>query len=393
MQSHLDEWKPERVEDIPQPFSIKMLREFLGTYEKQKKRACLLHGPAGTGKTSSVYALANELGYEVIEVNSSDVRNKAQIQEVVGQAAFQQSLVASSKLLLIDEVDGIAGNADRGGVQALAKIITQTPHPIIMTANKAFDKKLKSLRSKSLMIEYKEIPTTSIQAVLKGICQKHGIHHDETALHTLARTSCGDLRAALQDLASLAEVSGERLQGLDARDKESNFNEALATLFQGKPSQAKQAFDKTNEMPDEWLLWIDENMPAQYSITEKAAAYECLSRADVYNGRIRRMQHWRFLAYIVELITTGVSAAKTGPKDYGRYKQPGRLLSMWINKMKYAKRDAILTKMAAHMHCSVAKAKKEAPYLIHIAKQKKLIPHVVEALELEDDHAAWLAKA
>ncbi|MDP7180933.1 MAG: replication factor C large subunit [Candidatus Woesearchaeota archaeon] len=393
MRSHLDEWKPESSAEIPQPFSIKMLKDYLGTYDKQKKRACLLHGPAGTGKTSSVYAVAKELGFEVIEVNSSDVRNKAQIQEVVGQAAFQQSLVASSKLLLIDEVDGIAGNADRGGVQALAKIIAATPHPIIMTANKAFDKKLKSLRSKSLMIEYKEIPTTNIKAILQGICQKHGIQHDQVALHTLARTSNGDLRGALQDLASLAEVSSKHLEGLDARDKEATFNEALTTLFQGKPEQAKEAFDKTNEMPDEWMLWIDENMAAQYSITEKAAAYECLSKADVYKGRIMRMQHWRFLAYIVELITTGVSAAKAGPKDYARYKQPGRILSMWINKMKYAKRDAILKKMAEKMHCSVAKAKKEAPYLLHIMKQKKLIPAVVEELNLEDDHAAWLAKA
>ena len=30
-----------------------------------EKKPTILHGPAGTGKTSSVYALANELDYEI----------------------------------------------------------------------------------------------------------------------------------------------------------------------------------------------------------------------------------------------------------------------------------------------------------------------------------------
>ena len=54
----------------------------------------MIYGPSGTGKTCSVYAIANELGHEVVEVNASDMRNAEQINQKVGNAINQQSLFA-----------------------------------------------------------------------------------------------------------------------------------------------------------------------------------------------------------------------------------------------------------------------------------------------------------
>ena len=42
----------------------------------RRKKPLLLAGPPGVGKTSTVYAVARELDYDVVDINSSDSRNK-----------------------------------------------------------------------------------------------------------------------------------------------------------------------------------------------------------------------------------------------------------------------------------------------------------------------------
>ena len=42
-------------------------------------RACLVSGPPGIGKTTATSVVSKELGFEVIELNASDARNKASL--------------------------------------------------------------------------------------------------------------------------------------------------------------------------------------------------------------------------------------------------------------------------------------------------------------------------
>ena len=109
------------------------------------KRAALLIGPPGTGKTASVGALANYLDMELVEFNSSDKRNKDSIETLVWRAASQQTLDGRHRLILLDEVDGLSGTSDRGGVGAILKVISDSVHPIVMTANDPNSPRLKDL--------------------------------------------------------------------------------------------------------------------------------------------------------------------------------------------------------------------------------------------------------
>jgi len=160
---------PKKVGDIPQPEQIDKLRNFITDFKKQKKKAALIYGPAGTCKTCSVHAIANELGLELIEVNASDSRNKDSINEKIGNALKQQSLFFSGKIVLIDEIDGVSGNKDRGGIPALVALIVKSAFPIVMTSNDPFNKKFSSLRTKSLMIEFPALNHVAVFEVLKEI--------------------------------------------------------------------------------------------------------------------------------------------------------------------------------------------------------------------------------
>src|SRR3989344_7715831 len=115
MKNFTAKYKPLKSSDIPQDISI--LKESI-----LKKECVLLGGPPGSCKTSSVYAIANELNYEVLELNASDVRNKDQIEKIIANAIKQVSLFKKGKIILIDEVDGI-NKLDYGGLPMLISLL------------------------------------------------------------------------------------------------------------------------------------------------------------------------------------------------------------------------------------------------------------------------------
>ena len=399
MQPLIHKYVPETTKEIfGQEEVVSKLKNFIIDFKKEKKNSALIYGPSGTGKTCSVYAIANELGLEVIEVNASEFRNAEQINLKVGNAIKQRSLFAKGKIILADEIDGLSGHEDRGGIQAIVKIIEGSTFPIILTATNPFDNKFSSLRSKSNMIEFKALDYLSIFKILKKICDNEKIKFDEEVLKALARRAGGDARAAINDLQNLTqekkELSKESLEELADRNKTENIMTALNKIFKTTDLKvAISAFDNVEEDLDEQLLWIDENLPKEYTKPEELAkAYEMLSKADVFNRRIRRWQHYRFLVYINALITAGIASAKN--EKYGKlieYKPTGRILKLWWASQKAAKKKAIAEKIASKTHSSKKEILKSTmPYLPVMFKNKDMKNKIINELDLDEEEVEWL---
>ncbi|MBI2652370.1 replication factor C large subunit, partial [Candidatus Woesearchaeota archaeon] len=372
MQPLIHKYIPKTTKEIfGQDDVIDKLKNFIINFSREKKNSILIYGPSGTGKTCSVYAIANEFGFEVIEVNASDMRNAEQINQKVGNAINQQSLFAKGKIILVDEIDGLSGHEDRGGIQAIIKLIQDSKYPIMLTATNPFDNKFSSLRSKSNLIEFKQLDYLSIFKILKRICEHEKIKYEDEILKALSRRAGGDARAAINDLQALTqdkrELTKESLEELADRNKLDNIMAALNKIFKTTDLKiAISAFDSVEEDLDEQLLWIDENLPKEYTKPEELAkAYEMLSKADVFNRRIRRWQHYRFLVYINALITAGIASAKNEKyKGIVEYKPTGRLLKIWWANQKAAKKKDIAEKIAAKTHSSKKEILKNTmPYL------------------------------
>ncbi|MEK0337652.1 MAG: AAA family ATPase, partial [Nitrosopumilus sp.] len=127
MQPFTIKYQPKKTNEIiGQDTAIKNLKNFVVNFKRQKKNAALLYGPSGVGKTISVHALANELNLEILEVNASDLRNAEQINSLVGSAVAQMSLFSKGKIILVDEIDGLSGMKDRGGLLAITKLIEKS---------------------------------------------------------------------------------------------------------------------------------------------------------------------------------------------------------------------------------------------------------------------------
>jgi len=377
------------------------LKSFILNFKNQKKKAALIYGSSGVGKTCSVYALASDLNYEVFELNASDFRNKNGIESTLGPAIMQRSLFSNNKIILIDEIDGLSGKNDRGGVSALAKLIDRSIFPIIMTATNPYGQKLNAIRKKSELIHFHTLNYLSVFSVLKNICTKEKIKFDEEALKSLARHNAGDLRSAINDLQTLThenkELKNEDLNELSDRNRTENMLSALMKVFKTTDINiAIRAFENVEEDIGKQFLWIDQNLPEEYQKPEDLArAYDCLSRADVFKGRIRRWQHWRFLVYVNALISAGVAVAKDEKyKGFTSYKPTTRILKLWRANMKYQKRKNIASKIAEKTHTSSKRALQDTlPYLSLIFKKnKELSGRLAQEFELDKDEIEWLSK-
>lgn len=399
MQPLIHKYVPKSTKEIlGQDDVIEKLRNFIISFPKGKKKSALIYGSSGTGKTSSAYAIANELGYEVIEVNASDFRNAEQINQKVGNAIKQQSLFAKGKIILVDEIDGLTGREDRGGIQAITKLIENSAYPMIMTATNPFDNKFSSLRSKSNLIEFRQLDYLSIFNILKKICESEKIRHEDDVLRAFCRRCSGDARAAINDLQLLTqdkkELTRESLEELSDRNRTDNIMAALNKIFKTTDLKiAISAFDSVKEDLDEQLLWIDENLPKEYTKPEELAkAYEMLSKADVFTRRIKRWQHYRFLVYINALITAGIASAKNEKyRHFIDYKPTGRILKLWWANQKAAKKKEIAEKIAEKTHSSKKEILKSTmPYIPIMFRNKEMRSNIINYLDLNDEETDWL---
>ena len=146
----------------------------------------------------------------------------------------------------------------------------------------------------------------------------------------------------------------------------------MKILFQNKLDEdTVKIFDNSDLNIDEILLWIEENIPFEYSGKALARAYENLSKADVFKGRIYRQQYWRFLVYQNFFLTAGISSASILKNNkFVGYKRPSRILKIWLSNQKNSKMKSIVNKYASFCHMSKKKA----------AKEKSLLPFILNNL-------------
>lgn len=398
----IQHYLPRNVKEVVgQDKAVVALKKFIVNFKHERKKAVMLHGPTGSGKTCSVYAIANELGLEIIELNASDARNSEQISSIIGSASKQMSLLFRGKVILVDEIDGVSGTKDRGGMPELARIVEETKFPIVMTANDPFDKKFSDLRKRSEMVEFEPLQYMDIYNALVRIAGAENIKYDEDALKAVARRAGGDCRAAVNDMQMLSaggKITKEELESLSDRERKEEITTALTKVFKTTdPVIAKHSFETVTEDLKECLLWVDENLPKEYDKpADLARAYDYVSKADIMNRRIMRWQHWRFLAYINDYLSAGVAVSKD--EKYRKmvdYERTQRLLKIYMANRKYQKRLAICEKIADKTHTSKKDAVKNTyPFIQEIMRnsERPEVQKMAEYFDLDKEEVAYLRR-
>ncbi len=289
---------------------------------KKSKNALLLFGPPGIGKTSSVIAVAKSLNFDVVTVNASDKRNKSSLQTVRNASQFS-SLAESlndkivGQILLIDEVDGLSGTADRGGIREIIEIIKSTRVPIILTANDISNQKFKTLRSHCELSRFDSPEEKEIMKILKRIAKVESIAITDRVLLFIIKNSKHDIRGSINSLQTLSSgrkvITEGDLSTLSYRDQSVDIREFLRSIFIERDGE--KASRQTRLLADvdyNKLLLILRDVTAriigQDDYKLLAEVYSLLSRADLALSRASRQRIWSQLYYYYFHVTKGLTA-------------------------------------------------------------------------------------
>ena len=143
--SWLRSWQEVHIAKTrPIPTNYAKAKEQLGA------KAVLLSGPPGIGKSTMATLISKHEGYETVEFNASDVRSKGRLVDELSGAIFSGAMSMSGvvnrkRLIIMDEVDGMGGNEDRGGIQELISLIKKSKVPFICICNDRQHQKIRSL--------------------------------------------------------------------------------------------------------------------------------------------------------------------------------------------------------------------------------------------------------
>lgn len=177
-------------------------------------KAALLSGPPGVGKTTTVQLVCINLGYDTIEFNASDTRSKKLLQVEVAELLSNKTLsgyvkgqnksLTEKQVLVMDEVDGMAGNEDRGGMQELIALIKNTSVPIICMCNDRNHPKIRSLVNYCFDLRFARPRMEQIKGAMMSMCFRENIKIPPKTIEEVILATNNDVRQTINTLSLMS---------------------------------------------------------------------------------------------------------------------------------------------------------------------------------------------
>jgi len=349
-----EKYRPAHLAEIVgNTTAVRQIAEWAKTWTN-KSRPLLIYGKPGIGKTSTAYALATDMNWEVVELNASDQRTAAVIERIAGAGSVTASLTgAVRKLVVLDEADNLQGTSDRGGAKAILECIRHAQQPMVLIANDLYGIS-PEIRSRCEPVQFKAVQARSIAPRLKYLCAAEKIQCSDAAVNAIAESAEGDIRSAVNMLyaASIGRstLDDNQVHTSQKDERVSIFSLITALFGKTRDEELMRLSYDVDDTPETIAQWVEGSV---HHITDPAAlnqAYGHLARADEYLGNTYRRQYHTLWRYATALMLLGVADAAGGRGIHARIMPPERWQKMSTAKKQKMIRLATLNKVSGMMH-------------------------------------------
>ena len=199
----VEKYRPNNFNDIISHNEI--INSIKSMIDKNNMPHLLLHGPAGTGKTSTINVICQYLFNEdkdshILELNASDDRNISTVRNEIQNFASTDLIFSNGlKIVILDEADAMTTPAQ----MALRCIIeTNTQHVRFCIICNTIDNIIPAIQSRCAKFRFPPLKKNLIHKYLFTIIEKENLSFDESGVDAIVKVCKGDLRKAINILQS-----------------------------------------------------------------------------------------------------------------------------------------------------------------------------------------------
>jgi len=363
----------------------------------------LLIGPPGVGKTTIVKILSSLLNYDLIELNASDTRSGPLLEKLITPLYNNTSLFGKKILLFFDEVDGIYGREDSGGLEILINIVKASNFPIIFVAN-SNNIKLKNLSKLCKIFKFQHISANLLMMFLNYVLFKQGNSLSFDDKKWIVEKSNGDVRTMLN-------LAQSKSMGYDKFVHETfkvDISEGLNEFFQStKKDHAKKVLlSLDGKYPDpRYGLSAEERrkdiinslftsiVSSNLDIANLSLLLDSLSQIDLHVARINKNRNWNLLRYmnnvIIQLLYENIQNKMITYHQYGiSWPVMGQVFSRGVPLR------SLISKLSLSFHVSSSTfGMIFFPYLLEIIHEFKIDIHdLISSLMLDEKFVEIIQK-
>ena len=385
-----EKYRPKRTSELVGNEDARLVVSAWLREWKPKAKPVLVVGPPGTGKTTLVTLLAQESGMNLVALNASDVRTKEKLGRKIGEATRTVSLFGGRSLIFLDEVDGLLGRSDYGGVEFIKDAIKETVNPIIMAANDPEADEVRKLAAACTTVRFRPPPPREVELYLRRIAQREGVEVSDEELRRCAGTAGGDIRQAINSL-----QSGGGDASSSHKDVSLGAAEGLNAFFDAPDSaSARAALRESNMQPIEKVREIHRSvLKSSLPLDRMTRVLETLARADALMGKIMRTQDWRLLRYLDAMLAQELHPLirGLGVRFIGSSDLPFPvLLRIWNDGKKVTE---LSRRYGAAGHTGAGSARtQDLPYLFFLCSDPRFREKIERMLDLDETFEKFLQK-